>query len=149
MLKTKIPPPIIGLFFILVLYLSTFLISIFSFERQSFLSLLVASFGLGCLILASIEFRKVRTSVNPMNPEVATYLVVTGIFKYTRNPMYLGLTALIGSFGIYVGAWLVIILLPFFIFCINLLQIVPEEAAMKKIFGDEYILYCSSVRRWF
>ena len=148
MLRTKIPPPVIALFFIGILYISSFVISRFTFEGQSYLALIIFIFGLGCVISASMQFRKVKTTVNPLNPEEASHLVVNGIFKYTRNPMYIGLSFAIIAFGVHVGAWLLLILLPLFILSINRLQIVPEEIAMQKLFGDDYKSYCNSVRRW-
>ena len=148
MLKIKIPPPIIALAFVVILYISSVLMARFTFEGQSFFALFTFISGLGCVLSASIQFRKVNTTVNPLDPESASHLVVDGIFKYTRNPMYVGLCVAILAFGIYVGAWLVFILLPLFVISINYLQIVPEEIAMQKLFGDEYISYCNSVRRW-
>ena len=148
MLTTKIPPPVIALFFIGILYISSFAISGFTFEGQSYLALFIFILGLGCVISASMQFRKVKTTVNPLNPEDASHLVVNGIFKYTRNPMYIGLSSVIIAFGIFIGAWLVLIILPLFILSINYLQIVPEEIAMQKLFGEDYKAYCNSVRRW-
>ena len=148
MLKTKIPPPVIALTFIAILYFSSVLMVRFTFEGQSIFALFIFILGLGCVFSAGIQFRKVNTTVNPLDPESASHLVVGGIFKYSRNPMYVGLFVAILAFGIYVGAWFVFILLPLFVLSINYLQIVPEEIAMQKLFGDEYISYCNSVRRW-
>ena len=148
MLKTKIPPPVIALTFFAILYISSVLMVRFTFEGQSIFALFIFILGLGCVFSAAIQFRKVNTTVNPLDPESASHLVVGGIFKYSRNPMYVGLFVAILAFGIYVGAWFVFILLPLFVLSINYLQIVPEEIAMHKLFGDEYISYCNSVRRW-
>ena len=148
MLKTKIPPPVIALAFIVILYISSVLTTRFTFEGQLFSALFIFILGLGCVVSASIQFRKVNTTVNPLDPESASHLVVDGIFQYTRNPMYLGLCVAILAFGIYVGAWFVFILLPLFVASINYLQIKPEEIAMQKLFGDEYRSYCNSVRKW-
>ena len=148
MLKTKIPPPVIALTFIAILYISSVLMVRFTFEGQSIFALFIFILGLGCVFSAAIQFRKVNTTVNPLDPESASHLVVGGIFKYSRNPMYVGLFVAILAFGIYVGAWFVFILLPLFVLSINYLQIVPEEIAMHKLFGDEYISYYNSVRRW-
>ena len=148
MLKTKIPPPIIAIAFIVILYISSLWMDRFIFEGQSIFSLFIFILGLGCVLSASTQFRRINTTVNPLNPESASHLVVDGIFKFTRNPMYLGLCAVIFAFGIYVGTWFVFILLPLFVVSINYLQIVPEEIALQKLFGDEYVSYCNSVRRW-
>ena len=148
MLKTKIQPPVIALTFIAILYISSVLMARFTFEGQSIFALFIFILGLGCVLSAAIQFKKTNTTVNPLDPESASHLVVDGIFKYTRNPMYVGLCAAILAFGIYVGSWFVFILLPLFVISINYLQIVPEEIAMQKLFGDEYISYYNSVRRW-
>ena len=148
MLKTKIPPPIIAIAFIVILYISSLWMDRFIFEGQSIFSLFIFILGLGCVLSASTQFRRINTTVNPLHPESASYLVVDGIFKFTRNPMYLGLCAVILAFGFYVGTWFVFILLPLFVISINYLQIVPEEVALQKLFGDEYVSYCNSVRRW-
>ena len=148
MLKTKIPPPIIAIAFIVILYISSFWMDRFIFEGQSIFSLFIFILGLGCVLSASTQFRRINTTVNPLHPESASHLVVDGIFKFTRNPMYVGLCAVILAFGFYVGTWFVFILLPLFVISINYLQIVPEEVALQKLFGDEYVSYCNSVRRW-
>ena len=148
MLKTKIPPPIIAIAFIVILYISSLGMDRFIFEGQSIFSLFIFILGLGCVLSASTQFRRINTTVNPLHPESASYLVVDGIFKFTRNPMYVGLCAVILAFGFYVGTWFVFILLPLFVISINYLQIVPEEVALQKLFGDEYVSYCNSVRRW-
>ena len=105
MLKTKIPPPVIALTFIAILYISSVLMVRFTFEGQSIFALFIFILGLGCVFSAVIQFRKVNTTVNPLDPESASHLVVGGIFKYSRNPMYVGLFVAILAFGIYVGAW--------------------------------------------
>jgi len=148
MLKTKIPPPIIAIAFIVILYISSVWMDSYIFEGQLIFSLFIFILGLGCVLSASTQFRRINTTVNPLNPESASHLVVDGIFKFTRNPMYLGLCVVILAFGIYVGTWFVFILLPLFVTSINYLQIVPEEIALQKLFGDEYVSYCNSVRRW-
>jgi len=148
MLKTKIPPPIIAIAFIVILYISSLWMDRFIFEGQSIFSLFIFILGLGCVLSASTQFRRINTTLNPLHPESASYLVVDGIFKFTRNPMYVGLCAVILAFGFYVGTWFVFILLPLFVISINYLQIVPEEVALQKLFGDEYVSYCNSVRRW-
>jgi len=148
MLKTQIPPPIIAIAFIVILYISSVLMDRFIFEGQSVFALFIFILGLGCVLFASTQFRRINTTVNPLDPGSASHLVVDGIFKFTRNPMYIGLCAAILAFGIYVGTWFVFILLPLFVVSINYLQIVPEEIALQKLFGDEYVSYCNSVRRW-
>ena len=95
-----------------------------------------------------LEFRRHRTTVNPIRLDKATALVTSGIFRFTRNPMYLGLLLVLAGIGIRLGS-----LLPFgaaalFIPIINVLQIRPEEATMERLFGDEYTAYRQRTRRW-
>jgi len=127
--------------YILILYLHPHL--------QNTLSLLFLIIGFVIIFSATKEFRKSETTVNPMKPETSTYLVTSGIFKYSRNPMYLGLTSILLASCFYFSSLLGIILyVPLFIFYITVFQIIPEEGAMKNLFNDEYLDYCSKVRRW-
>ena len=99
-------------------------------------------------MLAIFLFKKDKTTVNPINPEETTTLVTTGIFSITRNPMYLGLFFVISSTILFFGSWFGIIILIFFVWYINKFQIIPEEEAMEKLFGNKYDEYRQNVRRW-
>jgi protein-S-isoprenylcysteine O-methyltransferase Ste14 len=97
---------------------------------------------------AGIRFRRANTTVNPLKPQAASSLVTIGIYRYTRNPMYLGLLFLI-------VAWAVLLSSPFallgpvtFVAFIGRFQIVPEERVLSALFGEEYAAYKSHVRRW-
>ena len=84
-----------------------------------------------------------------MKPKESTSLVVSGVFQYTRNPMYLGLAFILLASCFYFNSFFgIIIYIPLFIFYITIFQIFPEEEAMKGLFKDKYIDYCSNVRRW-
>jgi len=96
-----------------------------------------------------VEFRRAKTTVNPLKLDKSTQLVASGIYRFTRNPMYLGMLLILVGWAIHlqhIGAWLWLI---GFILFINRFQIEPEERAMTKLFGEPYIDYCKSVRRWF
>jgi len=147
----RIPPPIVALIGILLIFLSKDYILILYLHPhlQNTLSLLFLIIGFVIIFSATKEFRKSETTVNPMKPETSTYLVTSGIFKYSRNPMYLGLTSILLASCFYFSSLLGIILyVPLFIFYITVFQIIPEEGAMKNLFNDEYLDYCSKVRRW-
>ena len=84
-----------------------------------------------------------------MKPETSTSLVTSGIFKYTRNPMYLGLTSILLASCFYFSSLLgIIVYVPLFILYITVFQIIPEEEMMKGLFNDEFLDYCAKVRRW-
>ena len=150
-MRTKIPPPIVTLISILLTYLSRDYLSFFHLNFYVQQTLYIIFFGLGISIIffATREFKSIDTTVNPMKPKNASNLVTSGIFKYTRNPMYLGLTSILLSSAIYFSSLFgVIIYVPLFIFYITIFQIIPEEEAMRELFKDKYKDYCSNVRRW-
>ena len=147
-MKTKIPPPIIALTCIVINYLSTYLINPIKFPNIEIIGILILLVGLITAMLAIFLFKKDKTTVNPINPEEATTLVTTGIFSITRNPMYLGLFFVIFSTVLFFGSWFGIIILILFVWYINKFQIIPEEEAMEKLFGNKYYEYRQNVRRW-
>jgi len=83
-----------------------------------------------------------------MTPRLATSIVSSGIYKLSRNPMYVGLFIMLAAWVIFLGNILSALLLPLFILCINRFQIIPEENALLEKFGDGYVDYLKSVRRW-
>jgi len=147
-MKTKIPPPIIALICIVINYLSTYLINPIKFPNIEIIGGLILFLGVATSMLATLLFRKDKTTVNPMNPEETTTLVTTGIFSITRNPMYLGSFLSISSTVLFFGSWFGIIILMFFVWFITKFQIIPEEEAMEKLFGNKYDEYRQNVRRW-
>jgi len=147
----RIPPPIVALIAILLIFLSKDYILILYLHPhlQNTLSLIFLIIGFVIIFLATKEFKKSDTTVNPMKPETSTSLVTSGIFKYTRNPMYLGLTSILLASCFYFSSLLgIIVYVPLFILYITVFQIIPEEETMKGLFNDEYLDYCSKVRRW-
>ena len=147
----KIPPPIVALISILLVFLTKDYILILYLHPhlQNTLSLIFLIIGFVIIFSATKEFKKSDTTVNPMKPEASTSLVTSGIFKYTRNPMYLGLTSILLASCFYFSSLLgIIVYVPLFILYITVFQIIPEEETMKDLFNDEYLDYCSKVRRW-
>ena len=147
-LKNKIPPPIVTLVFAALIFFSTELTPNIVFSGQSLISLFFMIAGLIVLLIAISAFIKFKTTINPLKPEQASSLVMTGIFKFSRNPMYLGMLLLILSLWIKTGAILGFILVPGFMAYMNYFQILPEERAMKALFSEKYDAYCQQVRRW-
>jgi protein-S-isoprenylcysteine O-methyltransferase Ste14 len=86
--------------------------------------------------------------VNPMTPEASSALVVAGIFRWTRNPMYLGMLVVLIAWALWLSNALAFIVLPLFVAYLNRFQILPEERALQARFGAEFERYCRSVRRW-
>ena len=147
-MKTKIPPPIVTLVSALLIFFSRELFPNYVFEYQSILSIAIFISGLMILISAVSLFKEKETTVNPMSPEKASSLVVDGVFKYTRNPMYLGMSVVLLSISIQfnlIGGLLILLL---FVGYITVFQIIPEEEAMEENFGEEYLSFKRSTRRW-
>lgn len=109
---------------------------------------LAALVGITFLALGVADFRKQKTTVNPLKPQEASALVTTGIYSRTRNPMYVGMLLLLAAWWILLQNLAAAIFLPIFMGLINRLQIVPEEEILRKSFGEPYILYCRNVPRW-
>ena len=147
-MKTKIPPPILALVMIGFIYLSSLLIVPTTFNYQSSLSILVLILGLACVLPSFRLFARYKTTISPLTPSDTAALVTEGMYRYSRNPMYLGLLLLTIASTIWFGTWLGIIINILFIFLINFLQIIPEEEALLTIFGEEYEEYKKNVRRW-
>ena len=146
-METKIPPPIVTLVFIFLIAYSNKLLEPFSFEYQMPVGVVIIVCGLSVLISAARVFKQLETTINPMQPSKASKLATIGPFKYTRNPMYLGMSIMLMGFGLIFGAKLTICLVAMFVLYITFFQIMPEERAMHKKF-TEWEDYCSKVRRW-
>ena len=97
---------------------------------------------------AAREFRRRKTTVNPLDPSQATRLVTRGPNRVTRNPMYLGMAGLLTAHAVYRGGWLTPLPVVAFVVVIDRLQIAPEEAALLRIFGEDYEAYRDTVPRW-
>lgn len=103
-----------------------------------------------CVGLAGVAaFRSLRTTVNPTRPASATSLVHGGVYRWTRNPMYLALALGLAALAVWLANLGAALLVPLFVAWMNRLQIVPEERALLAKFGPDYAAYASRVRRWF
>jgi len=105
---------------------------------------------LGILVSAAgvVEFRRARTTVNPLTPNAASSLVAGGIYRLTRNPMYLGFALALLGWGVFLSNPLSLAMLFVFVGYMNRFQIAPEERALESLFGDAFKAYRSKVRRW-
>jgi protein-S-isoprenylcysteine O-methyltransferase Ste14 len=102
--------------------------------------------GLLLLVIANSLFNRAETGVIPFRN--VTALVTDGIYRYTRNPMYLGMAAVLLGCAITVGASVALFVPPMFAVIIELRFIRPEEDMLRGIFPEQYPAYCARVRRW-
>ena len=149
-MELKIPPPLVGLILGLLMWslAQQTSFSAITFELSETFALIALFVGLAIDAAAIIPFLLAKTTVNPMKPDNASQLVNTGIYKYSRNPMYLGTLVLLIALVIWLGNFINIIFLYFFIWYITTFQIKPEEEVLEKLFGEEYLRYKMKVRRW-
>tara|TARA_Y100000991_G_scaffold71941_1_gene53988 strand:- start:535 stop:981 length:447 start_codon:yes stop_codon:yes gene_type:complete len=147
-MSNKIPPPIVTLFFGLCIYLSRPYFPEFSSSLLTSMSVISFVVGISIFVAAVGSFKKQKTTVNPISIEKASSLVISGIFKYSRNPMYLGMSfVLLGlafKFNLIGGLLFTSIFMSF----ITIFQIKPEEVAMEKLFEQQWKDYIKNVRRW-
>ena len=109
---------------------------------------LVAAAGIAVAVAAFARFRNAGTTVDPIHPSKASQLVTGGVFRLSRNPMYLGLALLLVGWAIWLGGaspWLVP---PLFVIVLTVAQIIPEERALHQTFGKQYVAYQRRVSRW-
>jgi protein-S-isoprenylcysteine O-methyltransferase Ste14 len=104
--------------------------------------------GLAFDVLGIMAFRASRTTVNPLKPERASALVTGGVYRVTRNPMYVGMVFLLLAWAVYLSAVVPFAGIIVFILYITRFQIQPEERVLQGIFGGEYSTYATRVRRW-
>ena len=147
-IKTKIPPPLVALTFgFLINYTKNIFPKIEIGWGDVFGSIIII-FGIIIILSAIILFKKYQTTITPLNPSNATKLITDGIYKFSRNPMYLGLLLVLIGISIILNPIGGLFLIPLFILYLNIFQIIPEENAMINLFKDEFLEYKENVRRW-
>jgi protein-S-isoprenylcysteine O-methyltransferase Ste14 len=120
----------------------------FDLPYRAVLAALFFATSLGIGASALWGFRREKTTVNPLKPEAASALVVRGIYRWTRNPMYLAMLLVLVAWACIVSNWAALAMLPLFVACLNRFQIAPEERALHARFGVEFDNYRKNVRRW-
>ena len=148
-LEHRIPPPVVGLL------VAGFMWSVAALPPALPLSggvrlaiaLLVAAVGLTFDLLGLLAFRRSRTTVNPLQPQKASALVTDGVYRVTRNPMYVGMAFLLTGWAVYLGSLWTFLGPVLFIVYITRFQIAPEERVLRARF-PEFEAYAARVRRW-
>ena len=144
----KIPPLILVLILVTTNYLSKNKLEIIYLPDKHSISLLILLIGIFILINPVFKLIKSKTTVNPIKFKKVNKLVTSGIYKYSRNPIYLGKILIIISTTVFYLNYYSMITPLIFYFWINRFQIKREEVFLKEKFGKEYLLYISKTRRW-
>jgi protein-S-isoprenylcysteine O-methyltransferase Ste14 len=149
-LELKMPPVALGVIVATLMWLASWAMPAFGFDFpvRGVLSVSVAIAGAIVSGLGIVSFRQARTTVNPMRPDSASSLVVSGVYQLTRNPMYLGFLLILLGWAIFLSNILAFVFLPVVIVYMNRFQIEPEERALYSLFGKQFVAYTSRVRRW-
>ena len=147
-IKTKFPPPLVALTFGFLINYTKNIFPKIEIKNENFFGSIMIISGFIIILSAIILFKKYKTTITPLNPSNATKLITGGIYKFSRNPMYLGLLLVLFGFSIILNPIGGLFLIPLFILYLNLFQIIPEENAMVDLFKDEFLEYKENVRRW-
>ena len=149
--KIKIPPLALTGMFLIIMFILSGLFPQFTVNipRNIIVSIILTIIGASICISGVTSFRLAQTTVNPNKPEQASTLVIRGVYRLSRNPMYLGFLLLLIAWGIFLSHWLSLLILPtIFVIYINRFQIPLEEKALYLKFGDEFISYKKLVHKW-
>lgn len=149
-LELRIPPPLVALLVAGAMWAVAAvapLLDMPAFPRHA-AAAAIALAGLVCSLAGIVSFRRAHTTVNPMKPQTSSSLVVSGIYRVTRNPMYLGLGCVLAAWTVLLSsAWALLGPVAFVLY-MNRFQIGPEEKALSTLFGADYAAYRARVRRW-
>ncbi len=144
----KIPPPLLVLILVIFNYFSSKKIDLILLPYQKLISFILLFIGVLILINPILKFIKSKTTIDPIKFKKVNKLIITGIYKYSRNPMYLGLlTIVISTTILYLNIFSITTPIIFY-FWINKFQIKREEIFLTEKFGKEYLLYKTKTRRW-
>ena len=149
-LDHKIPPPVIGALVAAGMWAVAEVGPQFGLALQVryVVAGVLVVVGLGFDLLGLIAFRASRTTINPLRPERSTALVTGGVYRVTRNPMYVGMALLLLAWAVYLSSLLAFAGPVVFVLYITRFQIQPEERALQAIFGEDFGRYAARIRRW-
>ena len=149
-LELKIPPPAVALIVAVTMWTISLLgepLAVTAVVRAAVAGI-VAVVGGAFSVSGVISFRRARTTVNPTKPQAASSLVTSGVYRLTRNPMYVGLLLVLVAWAIFLSSAWTLAGPPAFLLYITRFQIQPEERVLAAIFGTAYSNYKDKVRRW-
>ena len=149
-LELKVPPLALALAFALAMWLAATQVPTLAVElpAHGLIAALISGLGAGLVLVAGIRFRRAGTTVNPTRPQATTSVVDSGVYRLSRNPMYLGFLLALVGWAIILAHALPFLFLPAYVGYMNRFQIAPEERMLAAKFGRDYEAYRRSVRRW-
>ena len=149
LLEHRIPPPVVAVLLAAGMWMLAGvppLLPLDAYRTPAAIALVVI--GIGFDFAGVVNFLQSRTTINPLRPHKAAVLVTRGIYRLTRNPMYVGLALLLVAWAVFWGSLWGFLGPVLFVLYMNRFQIGPEERALRGIFGEAYDAYAARVRRW-
>jgi protein-S-isoprenylcysteine O-methyltransferase Ste14 len=120
----------------------------FMLPGRSAIALGLAALGVAVAIVGVVAFRRKRTTVNPLTPSASSSVVTSGVYRVSRNPMYLGFLMALAGWAVYLSNAGAAVFVPAFVAYMTQYQIKPEERALRAKFGVDFERYMADVRRW-
>ena len=147
-ISPMVHPPLVAVLFIVLAYLLGYFVRLpFAIPQAlQYFGLALAFVGFLLGIGAFMEFRKARTTLDPHGS--TKQLVTSGVYRFTRNPIYLGFLLMVVGLPLNSGLIWGLVLAPFYMLTMSRLVIGREEAYLEKKFRNQYTNYTSRVRRW-
>lgn len=149
-LELTIPPPVVMLIVGLIMWLLAWLFPSLTLPmiKNLTVAVVIGLVGLAVSMAGIITFQRQGTTSDPRHPDQASALVTSGVYRWTRNPMYLGVLLILIGWGVFLGNVLALACAFIFVPYINRYQIIPEERLLQDKFGAVFTAYMAEVRRW-
>jgi protein-S-isoprenylcysteine O-methyltransferase Ste14 len=149
-LELKIPPPVVAALLALAMWSASVSLPTLGIPLATRLvaAIAIAAFGIAVTVSGAVALRRLGTTHNPLKPDTASSLAAVGAFRFTRNPMYVGLAVILVGWAMFLASAWALIGVAIFVAYMTRWQIVPEERALAANFGASYAAYRAKVRRW-
>lgn len=146
--KRKIIPPVYLLLTLILMWLLTRYFPVYQYidPPAAYSGIILVLFGITIAAISAGVFIKAKTGLEPF--EEATVLITGGFFRYTRNPMYLGMVSMLLGVGLLLGSVAALCPIPLFFLVIRNHFVLGEERFLEAAFAQQYLDYKSKVRRW-
>lgn len=150
MLELKVPPPLVFAVLAAAMYLLAKSLPelAFALPARGVFAALPLLGGAAIGVAGFLAFRRAGTTVDPLHPQAARRLVTAGVYRHTRNPMYLGLLLGLVAWAVWLANLAACAVPPLLVLYLGRFQIAPEERALEGRFGAEFVAYRNTVRRW-
>ncbi len=148
--ELKVPPDIVALIAAALMWVGSAVAPTVAIPAPLRVGVAAALFsiGVGFIVSARVVLGRANTTWLPARPGRTRHLVTTGVYRFTRNPMYLGTLLILLGWAVVLESPFALIFSAIYMFYINRFQIEPEERTLSARFGRDYGDYLRHVRRW-